>query len=84
MLGMLGRGQYIVRLSDVLVEKEYFEYLKNRAEALYTIRAEIETLSTSKSTETHCININATEFKEKVLAIIDKYIKSEDKNDHIY
>lgn len=84
MLGMLGRGQYIVRLSDVLVEKEYFEYLKNRAEALYTIRAEIETLSTSKCTETHCININATEFKEKVLAIIDKYIKSEDKNDHIY
>ena len=44
------------------------------------IRAEIEQLPTVKCTETRRIYINATDFKENVLAILNKYkAESEDK-----
>jgi len=44
------------------------------------IRAEIEQLPTIKCTETRGIYINATDFKENVLAILNKYkAESEDK-----
>jgi len=72
-------GKYLAETGTVLVTKEAFEYLNKKVDALYAIRAEIETLPTSESTETHCIYINAVDFKEKVLAIFDKYTESEDK-----
>ena len=37
------------------------------------IRAEIEQLPTSTCTETHIIYIDADDFKENALAILDKY-----------
>lgn len=37
------------------------------------IRAEIEQLSTTKCTETCRVSIDADDFKENVLAILDKY-----------
>jgi hypothetical protein len=42
-------------------------------EVLDKIRAEIKQLPTLTCTETHRIYINADEFKENVIAIIDKY-----------
>ena len=42
-------------------------------EMLDKIRAEIKQLSTSRCTETHRIYIDTDDFKENVLAIIDKY-----------
>ena len=44
------------------------------------IKADIEQLPTTKCTETHKIYIIADDFKENVLAILDKYkAESEDK-----
>lgn len=42
-------------------------------EVLDKIRAEIEQLSTTKSTETCRVYIDADDFKKNVLEIIDKY-----------
>lgn len=41
------------------------------------VRAKIEQLPTTECTETHRIYIDADDFKENVLAIIDKYITQE-------
>ena len=53
-----------------------------KCEVLDKIRAEVEQLPTTKCTETHRIYIDAYDFKENVLTILDKYkgeIESEDK-----
>lgn len=68
--------KHLAETGTVLVTKEVFEYLNKKVDALHAIRAEIETLPTSESTETHCIYIKAADFKEKVLAIFDKYTES--------
>ena len=71
----------------IITERErekYFAYLDGVADGLNEsrndvnsvldkIRAEIEQLSTTTCTETRRIHINADDFKENVLAIIDKY-----------
>ena len=51
--------------------KEAVEMCK--VDVLDKIRDEIEQLPTKKCTETRRIYINADDFKENVLAIIDKY-----------
>ena len=45
-----------------------------QADVLDKIREEIEQLPTTKCTETHRIYIDADNFKENVIAIVDKYI----------
>jgi hypothetical protein len=57
--------------------REAFEMCK--VDILDKIRAEIEQLPTTTCTETHKIYIDADDFKENVLDILDKYkVESEE------
>ena len=58
------------------VEIDLYSVIKQKyieREVLDKIRTEIEQLSTSTCTETRRISIDADDFKENVLAILDKY-----------
>ena len=59
-----------------MVEIDLYSVIKQKyieREVLDKIRTEIEQLSTSTCTETRRISIDADDFKENVLAILDKY-----------
>jgi hypothetical protein len=50
-----------------------YDKWESQKDVLNKIRAEIEQLPTTKCTETRRIYIDADDFKENVLAILDKY-----------
>ena len=59
-----------------MVEIDLYSVIKQKyieRDVLDKISAEIEQLPTTECTETHIIYIDADDFKENVLAILDKY-----------
>lgn len=68
-------------IKSMTKEQNYLRgYSDGKSDVLDKIRADIEQLPTAKCTETQRIYIDAADFKENVLAILDKYkAESEDK-----